>query len=237
MLTLQSTGTETSQVGASVPTAIDPDQATGQAIVGDNKTEARTLGELGWIGASQFAIAYDSDQSGSTGITLNELTLNLYNVAGDTIIFSASLDDALKPIQYTVADLALQQGNGNGLFIFVLDTVERAALNAVLLTYTPAQRLLLQVGLFASEGCGTGVNTSASCQESNDGPDTFVAVVAGTPIINPNCVDPQLCEENPPGTPIPGAVWLFGGGLGLVAMLGGRRKRKQKSVWEVTQNA
>ena len=39
------------------------------------------------------------------------------------------------------------------------------------------------------------------------------------------------------GTPIPGAVWLFGGGLGLVAMLGGRRKRKQKSVWEVTQNA
>ena len=64
MLTLQSTGTETSQVGASVPTAIDPDQATGQAIVGANKTEARTLGELGWIGASQFAIAYDSDQSG-----------------------------------------------------------------------------------------------------------------------------------------------------------------------------
>ena len=116
-------------------------------------------------------------------------------------------------------------------------TVERAALNAVLLTYTPAQRLLLQVGLFASEGCGTGVNTSASCQESNDGPDTFVAVVAGTPIINPNCTDPALCEENPPGTPIPGAVWLFGGGLGLFAMFSGRRKRKQKSVWEVTQNA
>ena len=41
----------------------------------------------------------------------------------------------------------------------------------------------------------------------------------------------------PGETPIPGAVWLFGGGLGLVAMLGGRRKRKQKSVWEVTQNA
>ena len=160
MLTLQSTGTETSQIGASVPRATDPDQATGQATPEPTRPQC-TLGEFGWMGGSQFAIAYNSDQSGMTGITLNELTLNLYNVAGDTIIFSASLDDALKPIQYTVADLALQQGNGNGLFIFVLDTVERAALNAVLLTYTPAQRLLLQVGLFASEGCGTGVNTSA----------------------------------------------------------------------------
>ena len=38
-------------------------------------------------------------------------------------------------------------------------------------------------------------------------------------------------------TPLPAAAWLFGGGLGLVAMLSGRRKRKQKSVWELTQNA
>ena len=37
-------------------------------------------------------------------------------------------------------------------------------------------------------------------------------------------------------TPLPAAVWLFGGGLGLLAMFG-RRKRKQKPVWEVTQNA
>ena len=38
-------------------------------------------------------------------------------------------------------------------------------------------------------------------------------------------------------TSLPAAVWLFGGGVGLIAMFGGRRKRKQKSVWEVTQNA
>ena len=38
-------------------------------------------------------------------------------------------------------------------------------------------------------------------------------------------------------TPLPAAVWMFGGGLGLVAMLSGRRKRKQKSVWEITANA
>ena len=39
-------------------------------------------------------------------------------------------------------------------------------------------------------------------------------------------------------TPLPAAVLMFGGGLGLVAMLSGRRrKRKQKSVWEITANA
>ena len=44
-------------------------------------------------------------------------------------------------------------------------------------------------------------------------------------------------EQEDTTTPIPGAVWLFGGGLGLVAMLSGRRKRKQKSVWETTTSA
>ena len=37
-------------------------------------------------------------------------------------------------------------------------------------------------------------------------------------------------------TPLPAAVWLFGGGLGLIAMFG-QRKRKQKSVWETTTTA
>jgi len=62
--------------------------------------------------------------------------------------------------------------------------------------------------------------------------------LGGTGIgVNPLCTNGP-CEENPPGgTPIPGAVWLFGGGLGLVAMFSGRRKRKQKSVWETTTSA
>lgn len=47
----------------------------------------------------------------------------------------------------------------------------------------------------------------------------------------------RIEQEDTPTTPIPGAVWLFGGGLGLVAMLSGRRKRKQKSVWETTTSA
>jgi hypothetical protein len=45
----------------------------------------------------------------------------------------------------------------------------------------------------------------------------------GTLVINPN--------ENPPGdTPLPGAVWLFAGGLGLLGMFY-RKKEKPKSAW------
>ena len=63
------------------------------------------------------------------------------------------------------------------------------------------------------------------CEGGCTGPVGLTGDLTPTPFIVPG------------ETPIPGAVWLFGGGLGLVAMLGGRRKRKQKSVWEVTQNA
>ena len=32
-------------------------------------------------------------------------------------------------------------------------------------------------------------------------------------------------------TPLPGAVWLFAGGLGLIGMMSSSRKRKAKSAW------
>jgi hypothetical protein len=38
--------------------------------------------------------------------------------------------------------------------------------------------------------------------------------------------------ENPPGsTPIPSAVWLFAGGLGLLGMMGRRRKHQSHLAW------
>jgi len=67
--------------------------------------------------------------------------------------------------------------------------------------------------------------------------DIFSSTTRNTGFVDfTGTLTPTPNEENPPGTPIPGAVWLFGGGLGLVAMLSGRRKRKQKCVWETTTN-
>jgi hypothetical protein len=33
-------------------------------------------------------------------------------------------------------------------------------------------------------------------------------------------------------TPLPAAVWMFGGGLGLLAMIGRRRKKTPRSIWD-----
>ena len=92
---------------------------------------------------------------------------------------------------------------------------------------------------------GTGLTLASFAELSTGGmTDAFFAldIVSGQGNIGQtgvvDCFVGQPTPFDVPGeTPIPGAVWLFGGGLGLVAMLGGRRKRKQKSVWEVTQNA
>ena len=92
---------------------------------------------------------------------------------------------------------------------------------------------------------GTGLTLASFAELSTGGAvDAFFAldIISGQGNIGQTgvvdcCVGQPTPFDVPGETPIPGAVWLFGGGLGLVAMLGGRRKRKQKSVWEVTQNA
>ena len=57
---------------------------------------------------------------------------------------------------------------------------------------------------------------------ANDGPDSFFLM----PI-----------ADAPPEVPLPAAVWLFGGVLGLAGMVAGHRKRRQRSVWDETKTA
>jgi hypothetical protein len=55
---------------------------------------------------------------------------------------------------------------------------------------------------------------------ANDGPDSFFIIAQG------------VAE-----TPLPAAVWMFGGVLGLAGMVAGHRRRKQRSVWDETKTA
>ena len=146
------------------------------------------------VGPREFvAIGYNLAQNSGGGPTLNQLTLNLYD-ASNVLQSSFSL---ASPTTYTEADRTLQQGNGNGVFVFVLDAAQRAAWN--LLHPQDAWK----VGLFANMGCA-GTET-ATCQASNAGPDSFLAIAAGNPIINP--------QQGPGDVPLPAAVWMFGSGL------------------------
>ena len=205
MLTLQNNPT---QIGASTP--LEADFASGDAIAGANKTTVPTLGSLGWDPGEFVAIGYNLAQNSGGGPTLNQLTLNLYD-ASNVLQSSFSL---ASPTTYTEADRTLQQGNGNGVFVFVLDAAQRAAWN--LLHPQDAWK----VGLFANMGCA-GTET-ATCQASNAGPDSFLAIAAGNPIINPN--------QGPGDVPLPAAVWMFGSGLVGLSILVRRRKRVRQAA-------
>src|ERR1044071_8045505 len=119
LLTLQTTGIE-----SGFETPIDVEH--GDAIDGSNKSTTPTLATLGWTSGSQVNIGCNSDQVGQTGITLDNLTLTIYN--GTTAVGSFSL---AAPVTFTAAQLALQQGNGAAVFDFVLDAAQQTAFNNI----------------------------------------------------------------------------------------------------------
>lgn len=214
LLTLQTSGIET---GFATPVNVNNGDAVPNE--GGNKTNTPTLTALGWVNGATVGIGWNSNQTGQTGITLNSLTLTIYNAsaggcvpggAGPTgcaahALGSFSLDPSLVGITATAADLALQQGNGAAVFNFGLDSTEQTAFNVI---RAMAGSGNFFAGLSASLGCaGT---TTPTCQPSNDGADSFIgfAQVPG-PVV---------------GAGFPGLVMACGALWGLA------RRRRQKQV-------
>jgi len=160
LLTLQTNGVETGSV-----TPIDV--TVGDAVPGANKSTTPTLASLGWTAGNRVGIGFNSDQSGGTGITMQSLTVTIYN--GTTAVGSFSLAAGLAPLTFTAADLGLQQGNGNAVFNFGLNAAEQTQFNAIVAMAGSAN---FRVGVSSQLGCPAGA--PASCLVSNDGPDTFI---------------------------------------------------------------
>jgi len=103
--------------------------------------------------------------------------LTIYN--GTTAVGSFSLAASLKPLTFSAADLALQQGNGNAVFNFQLDATEQGQFNAIVAL---AGSSGFFAGLGSSLGCAAGA--PAGCLVSNDGPDSFIGFVeSGQPVV------------------------------------------------------
>ena len=197
LLTLQTDGVET---GSGTPVNV----ANGDAVPGANKTTTPTISAAGWTSGSQVGIGFNSDQTGQTGITMQSLTLTIFN--GTTPVGTFSLAPSLTPLTFTAADLKLQQGNGNAVFDFGLTPAEQVQFNAILAMSGSSGFF---VGLSSQLGCPGG--SGGGCLPSNDGPDSFIAFKQSSTV------------------PLPGAIPLFLTGLVGLGVLA-RRKRKAQAV-------
>ena len=111
-------------------------------------------------------------------------------------------------INFTAADLALQQGNGNSVFNFGLDAAQQAQFDALLGSgrwrYVSSQDLVQ-----ATLGC-PAASPLRTCLVSNDGPDSFVAFVQ-------------------PGTGVPEPGTLLLAGTALVGVMAFARKKLHRT--------
>lgn len=173
LLTLQGQGSSDFESGAVSPVNV----VSGDAESGANKSTTPTLGTLGFTSGSEVGIGFNatepSGNSPGAGITLQNLTLRIFDGTSVVGTFSTA-----SPITFTGADLALQTGNGNGVFAFGLDAAQQAQFNAIL---SLAGSSNFRAALSSSLGCQAGA--PAGCLASNGGPDSFVGFnrVTGTP--------------------------------------------------------
>ncbi len=135
-LTIQSHGpSETTESGCVGPgPRVGPAECVTGSVGGDEapplhpKQAAPTLTSLGITNVSQIGILFDGVQPQSANnpmVTIDDLTLKLYNAAGTTLLSTA----VLSPEPMT---LGTNPGNGMTDYLFGLDAAEAAAFTALI---------------------------------------------------------------------------------------------------------
>jgi hypothetical protein len=204
LLTLQLGGTGASESGQLV---IDSSGNVSTAAFGSpsrndvtppccdgSKNAAPTLSSLGWTSGADVKLGMNTGEAG-TDITLQSLVLHLYDASNNLLPTSFSIAG---PIIFDAATLAMQQGNGNAIFEFVL---------------TPAQQTTFNTAI---GGIGNGGNfriaLAAQFNNVEDGPDSFLAVQGSGGVRPPTAV------------PEPGTLALLG--LAFAGLAGLRRIKR-----------
>jgi len=135
------------------------------ALTGASQTLTRSLSDLGITSAANLRVVFNASEPGGDAITLNGLTLTIYNANGSTF-FTAPLDHP-----YDFADT--QTGTGNSGFVFGLNGTETTQLQT-LLNPLGGNFSSLRAGLVAVASNATGGNETFFVANSTALPPTAI---------------------------------------------------------------
>jgi len=147
------------------------------ALTGASQTLTRSLTDLGITSAANLRVVFNAAEPGGDAITLNSLTLTIYNANGTTF-FTAPLDHP-----YDFANT--QTGTGNSGFVFGLTSQEAGQLQT-LLNPLGGNFSSLRAGLGAAASNATGgnetffmANSTALPPTAVPEPETYAMILAG----------------------------------------------------------
>jgi len=147
------------------------------ALTGASQTLTRSLTDLGITSAANLRVVFNAAEPGGDAITLNSLTLTIYNANGTTF-FTAPLDHP-----YDFANT--QTGTGNSGFVFGLTSQEAGQLQT-LLNPLGGNFSSLRAGLGAAASNATGgnetffmANSTALPPTAIPEPETYAMILAG----------------------------------------------------------
>lgn len=179
-------------------------------------------------GASPYASITLTDTGADIDVTLNVLNGNLFSTAGGGHnTFNFSMTPTLTAADITNLTAGFQfvapANNQDGFGDFKYAITDDGSLGA---TFPgPISFTIL------------GVDFTDFIQSTGNGAEHVFFTVdifgtnGNTGLVGSTALSINPAGENPPGdTPLPGAVWLFAGGLGLLGMVY-RKKQKPKSAW------
>ena len=147
------------------------------ALTGASQTLTRSLSDMGITSAANLRVVFNASEPGGDAITLNSLTLTIYNANGTTF-FTAPLDHP-----YDFANT--QTGTGNSGFVFGLTSQEAGQLQT-LLNPLGGNFSSLRAGLGAAASNATGgnetffmANSTALPPTAIPEPETYAMILAG----------------------------------------------------------
>lgn len=139
---------------------------TVNPLTDGNKFSAPTLGSLNWMSGADVRLAFNANEPGGGGLTVNDVTLKFYN--GDTVI--AAIDGSFS-LASTIP------GNGSSGFLINVDVMQQTFLNSSVFALAGSSgfRIALESTITGASGGAESFSAISAVPE----PETYAMLLSG----------------------------------------------------------